>query len=789
LIEILESVIEAFQVIFITYNISKWTNKVLRKSKKKFKNEEERINFLFREVCHCITMVHVLSLIIAQTDIPETSTILWVDDSPENNMEERSKATISHEIDICLARSTEEALQWLDEHQEQFKSADSAHFRIVTDWYRPDEKDEAAASLTGKVRDAGWDAPILIYCSESTNPSSLLAEHSLTSTSSSDHLLAFYWASMKMNSGSTTKKAGKKATAAKKTAKTVVAAAAAPREPVKEKEEEEPSLPPPKLSSNTSNAKKEKEEPSPPKVTTARASNAKKSKSAKIALSNDGDEVEKVDLIPSVVIANETMSKVNTKTKAKHVEEEEIKRDEIPSTMDLSSPGDEPIVKSSEIIESTLPSTIEDPKLEKQPTEVVPAVASRNSNIHDILAARIPKDDDGKDEEFEEIHVKKTPSKAKAKKSSKQLFDDDDDEEEYIVDDGAKMDVDNDHDFNISDADVKNERITKKTKSKDALSRQTTTPMEESLPSAPSTITPKSKQKKDWNSFLVSRIPGSILPASPLSMNDESTDSAIDHLLATPPAKKVTTKAKKSSTVVGVKSPKMSPDPTPISTPQISPVEKPRPPKPTAPIGPAPIRSLSALDDDDDDDDDDEEDSLPLFTKVPSPPMPIASSSNTSDNLIQPSKSILIGLPAMVFAGRVTEALLQGKNKDGMSISIGGASVSVILCTDGNAHEFEGFVDDNKNGTYSISFFPTRTGQYRIMVRVDGEHIHGSPLSIEVIHPMSKKRSSTSAFPLEEDDSMAISGPGSKRLKERESSLPEFQEEDDGDAIEATQVV
>jgi hypothetical protein len=41
-------------------------------------------------------------------------------------------------------------------------------------------------------------------------------------------------------------------------------------------------------------------------------------------------------------------------------------------------------------------------------------------------------------------------------------------------------------------------------------------------------------------------------------------------------------------------------------------------------------------------------------------------------------------------------------------------------------------VDDNKNGTYEVSYSVSLSGNYKIQVTYKGEHLPGSPFSIVV---------------------------------------------------------
>ena len=47
-------------------------------------------------------------------------------------------------------------------------------------------------------------------------------------------------------------------------------------------------------------------------------------------------------------------------------------------------------------------------------------------------------------------------------------------------------------------------------------------------------------------------------------------------------------------------------------------------------------------------------------------------------------------------------------------------------------------VDDNKNGIYKISYFPRVQGTIKLLVKVNGEHIHGSPFAV-IVKPFQVK--------------------------------------------------
>lgn len=968
-----------------------------------------------------------MNLVQTQPRTSEVMTILWVDDSPGNNTKEREKATKASGVEFELATSTDEALAWLSENEELLKAADSSRFRIVTDWYRPDEKDLAAQSLIQQVQDAGWKVPILVYCSESTDPYKVVTQYQNVAAATSDYFLTLYWATMQMtpatfvnnskgaqparkktaaqevisdeefdaNELGVAKKAGKATKGAKATAKATKAKSTGAKKKTASKEvvsDEEFEVDDESLPStveatgkakSTTAAKKsesilksssaiasvvttvkkveeveegEEEEIVKVALTKKTTSTVAKAKKGAALVLDESDEEEAPIPLKKVASIVQTTSSTKTTVKAKKAtalaldSEEEMEErpaskasSKVSATNASSAPqnnakksgskllfeeddedGEESIVATPPMlaspssskpasvkapmltpeltpvkadleteyegtvemdvdeemvdskaaedgkVDSTLPSMMEG--IEKTPMKNgTPHVAlsAKKSNIHDLLASRIPKADDddeekvdededeaeeatiddAEDEEDEPLPAipksrKSVPSapptslsegdatpvmspqtstasiKARkaANKASNQLFaeeDGDDGDEEF-----SDVDEHADEDESIEE-DWDEEVVTKKKsngKAKKVFSRLSKASYDDDI-EAPAPLTPVMSKltstvqsKKDWNSFLLSRVPSSIPPGSPLSVMDDSTEGN-EHLLLTPPpsvkksakktAKKTpsdilakitsestsTTKtARKSATVVGVKSPPKSPDAvaTPGPTPTSSPTEKPAPPKPTAPMGPTPMRSLSALDDGDEEEEDDDE--LPLFNKLPQPPVPHGSSSNLKNETVDPSKSTITGLSAQIRVGELAQVTIVARSPSGNQIRSGGDTVKVVLRTGGNAHEFDSYIEDNLDGTYLASFFPTRIGTYRVIVQINGKHILGGPFTVDIVAPLFKKRTSASLFSLDEDDTfITAAAPAVKRFKKAESSLPE-PDELDGE-IEATQVV
>lgn len=57
----------------------------------------------------------------------------------------------------------------------------------------------------------------------------------------------------------------------------------------------------------------------------------------------------------------------------------------------------------------------------------------------------------------------------------------------------------------------------------------------------------------------------------------------------------------------------------------------------------------------------------------------------------------------------------------GLALAIEGPSKAEIKCV------------DNKDGTCSVTYFPTKPGQYDIVVKFADKHIPGSPFSAQVV--------------------------------------------------------
>ncbi|KZT28736.1 hypothetical protein NEOLEDRAFT_773724 [Neolentinus lepideus HHB14362 ss-1] len=103
--------------------------------------------------------------------------LLWVDDNPENNMEEVAFA-LGHNIQVYQFTSTAALKMWLEAHQEIRLLDDTSHLRVITDnarWESRRGNDRgkdifnfsAGENLIRYMRGHQYQAPILVYCGAS----------------------------------------------------------------------------------------------------------------------------------------------------------------------------------------------------------------------------------------------------------------------------------------------------------------------------------------------------------------------------------------------------------------------------------------------------------------------------------------------------------------------------------------------------------------------------------------------------------------------------------------------
>ena len=85
------------------------------------------------------------------------------------------------------------------------------------------------------------------------------------------------------------------------------------------------------------------------------------------------------------------------------------------------------------------------------------------------------------------------------------------------------------------------------------------------------------------------------------------------------------------------------------------------------------------------------------------------------------------------FAGRETEFTLTTKTAEGRQFYNKGDRVTVEIRDErGRECGTEVQINDNKNGQYNISYSPKEQGRYSIIIKVNGEHVRGSPYDLLV---------------------------------------------------------
>lgn len=96
--------------------------------------------------------------------------VLWVDDHPENNTDERAHAEARGTY-LVLATDTMSAADFLRRHVDQLKDLGADQFRIVTDASRAERRTvgkaanpDAGISFIDEARTYFEHTPILVYC-------------------------------------------------------------------------------------------------------------------------------------------------------------------------------------------------------------------------------------------------------------------------------------------------------------------------------------------------------------------------------------------------------------------------------------------------------------------------------------------------------------------------------------------------------------------------------------------------------------------------------------------------
>jgi hypothetical protein len=91
--------------------------------------------------------------------------LLWVDDNPENNVNEVNKFGVMWDIDFVQLTSTRAVQEHLAKRG-ALRRRSAAHFRLITDRRRVDDPGDAGATLVAWLRGARWRVPCLLYCGD-----------------------------------------------------------------------------------------------------------------------------------------------------------------------------------------------------------------------------------------------------------------------------------------------------------------------------------------------------------------------------------------------------------------------------------------------------------------------------------------------------------------------------------------------------------------------------------------------------------------------------------------------
>eukprot|EP00005_Dracoamoeba_jomungandri_P001328 CAMPEP_0174253052 /NCGR_PEP_ID=MMETSP0439-20130205/2394_1 /TAXON_ID=0 /ORGANISM="Stereomyxa ramosa, Strain Chinc5" /LENGTH=1199 /DNA_ID=CAMNT_0015333859 /DNA_START=71 /DNA_END=3670 /DNA_ORIENTATION=- len=122
-------------------------------------------------------------------------TLLWVDDHPENNEEEIKK--VKQLGILCEQKvSTEEAIEFLKQNCDRLKNCSSFQFRTITDQYREGEGEDAGKNLIDYLRQEGWVVPVMVYSTNSLSAVHLQAQYSNVLSCDDDAHLSLYFSGM-----------------------------------------------------------------------------------------------------------------------------------------------------------------------------------------------------------------------------------------------------------------------------------------------------------------------------------------------------------------------------------------------------------------------------------------------------------------------------------------------------------------------------------------------------------------------------------------------------------------
>eukprot|EP01098_Paradermamoeba_levis_P010819 TRINITY_DN4562_c0_g6_i2.p1 TRINITY_DN4562_c0_g6~~TRINITY_DN4562_c0_g6_i2.p1 ORF type:complete len:219 (+),score=92.69 TRINITY_DN4562_c0_g6_i2:59-715(+) len=149
-VDVTETILKKYQV------FSDWYDPVMTEKigKGKKKTNKQKIVDLLMAFQRQISIFQLIVVCGAQDTKSKAKDVLWVDDHPENNQQEIGFLE-DQKITVTTEKSTKKALAFLEKFLSSTPSPHSSNFRIITDLYRDDEREEAEKRKEGEGEGEG----------------------------------------------------------------------------------------------------------------------------------------------------------------------------------------------------------------------------------------------------------------------------------------------------------------------------------------------------------------------------------------------------------------------------------------------------------------------------------------------------------------------------------------------------------------------------------------------------------------------------------------------------------
>ena len=102
-----------------------------------------------------------------------------------------------------------------------------------------------------------------------------------------------------------------------------------------------------------------------------------------------------------------------------------------------------------------------------------------------------------------------------------------------------------------------------------------------------------------------------------------------------------------------------------------------------------------------------------------------------------PQKCTLQGVPKLSFVQKKIVATLQTINREGQKCECGRQVIECTLVSSDSTTTVNGTVKKIGMGQYELCCTPTKSGQYQLHVKVEGQPIQASPFRIAVVKDLS----------------------------------------------------